>query len=137
MRYSALQSSPHTNYYEGRADADLTASLEYSVAGMAGVFQRVAGEVREQVGQPGAPEPEALRRLDRRARIVLGLFSRQESVTTAEMARALGLSPRTVRDLVGGWLPNGWLVVEDPARKSRRYHLSAEYRRFIGEITAG
>jgi len=25
----------------------------------------------------------------------------------------------------------------DPARKSRRYRLSAEYRQFIGEITAG
>ncbi|MEI2726729.1 MAG: hypothetical protein V9H26_25435 [Verrucomicrobiota bacterium] len=52
------------------------------------------------------------------------------------MARALGLSPRTVRDLVGDWLAAGWLVLTDPARKSRRYHLSAEYRQFIGEITA-
>lgn len=68
--------------------------------------------------------------------IVLGLFSRQESVTAAEMARALGLSPRTMRDLVTGWVADGWLVLADPARKSRRYHLSAEYRHFIGEITA-
>ena len=103
---------------------------------MAGVFQRLAGEVRAQAGQPGAPEPAALRRLDRRARIVLGLFSRQENVTAAEMARALGLSPRTVRDLVGGWLVDGWLVLADPARKSRRYHLSAEYRQFIGGLSA-
>ena len=134
--YAALQTHPHANYYEGRADADLTGWLEYFVGGMAAVFQRVAGEVREQAGQPGAPEPAELRRLDRRARIVLGLFSRQESVTAAEMARALGLAPRTVRDLVGGWLADGWLVLADPARKSRRYHLSAEYRQFIGEITA-
>lgn len=134
--YAALQTHPHANYYEGRADVDLTAWLEYFVGGMATLFQRVAGEVRAQVGQPAAPEPAALRLLDRRARIVLGLFSRQESVTAAEMARALGLSPRTVRDLVGDWLSAGWLVLTDPARKSRRYHLSAEYRQFIGGITA-
>jgi len=133
--YAALQTHPHANYYEGRADADLTAWLEYFVGGTAAVFERVAREVRQQARQPASPEPPALRQLDRRARIVLGLFSRQESVTAAEMARALGLAPRTVRDLVGGWLAAGWLVLADPARKSRRYHLSAEYRQFIGEIT--
>ncbi len=134
--YAALQTHSHANYYEGRAGVDLTGWLEYFVGGMAALFQRVAGEVRAQADQPAAPEPAALRQLDRRARIVLGLFSRQESVTAAEMARALGLSPRTVRDLVAGWLAEGWLVLADPARKSRRYHLSAEYRQFIGEITA-
>jgi len=134
--YAALQTHPHANYYEGRAVADLTGWLEYFVGGMAALFQHVAGEVRQLAGQPAAPEPAALRQLDRRARIVLGLFSRQESVTAGEMARALGLSPRTVRDLVTGWLADGWLVLADPARKSRRYHLSAEYRQFIGEITA-
>ena len=60
--------------------------------------------------------------IDRRARIVPGLFSRQECVTAAEMARALGLSSRPVRDLVGGWLVDGWLILADPVRRSRRYH---------------
>lgn len=62
--YAALQTHPRANYYEGRAGADLTAWLEYFIAGMATVFQRVAGEVRAQAGQPSVPEPEALRRLD-------------------------------------------------------------------------
>lgn len=54
---------------------------------MAALFQRVAGEVRQQAAAPATPEPAARRQLDRRVRIVLGLFSRQESVTAAEMAR--------------------------------------------------
>jgi len=29
-----------------------------------------------------------------------------------------------------------WLEVADPARKTRRYRLSAEYRQLIGGITA-
>jgi len=134
--YAALQTHPHHNYYEGRADADLTGWVAYFTHSMALVFKRVADEVRAQVAQPDVPEPPELRRLDRRARLALGLFTRQETVTNADMAQALGLSARTVRDLIGGWLEDGWLEVADPARKSRRYRLSAKYRQYIGEITA-
>jgi len=47
----------------------------------------------------------------------------------------LGLSPRQVRYLLNDWVEDGWLVISDAARKTRRYRLSAEYRRFIGGIT--
>ncbi len=134
--YAALQTHPHHNYYEGRTGADLTGWLAYFIHSMAVTFRRVADEVRAQAYLPATPEPSELRRLDRRARRVLELFTRQETVTTAEVARALGLSPRTVRDLIAGWLADGWLEVADPARKTRCYRLSAEYRRFIGEMTA-
>lgn len=134
--YAALQAYPHHNYYEGRAEADLTGWLTYFTHSMTAVFQRVADKVRTQAERPATPEPPELRRLDRRARLVLGLFTRQETVTNAEIARRLGLSPRTARDLIAGWLQDGWLQVADPSRKSRRYRLSAKYRRFIGEITA-
>jgi len=66
---------------------------------------------------------------------VLGLFERQEEITANEAARVLGLSPRQVRDLLNDWVEDGWLVISDTARKTRRYRLSAEYRRFIGGIT--
>jgi len=133
--YVALQTHPHHNYYEGRADTDLTGWLAYFIHGMAVTFRRVADQVRDQAGLPAVLEPPKLRRLDRRARLVLGLFTRQEIVTTAEIARALGLAPRTVRDLIAGWLADGWLAVDDPSRKTRCYRLSVEYRRFVGEIT--
>jgi hypothetical protein len=55
-------------------------------------------------------------------------------VTNAEVAQALSLSARTVRDLIVGWLADGWLEVADPARKSQRYRLSAAQR--IGGISA-
>jgi len=135
--YAALQTHPHHNYYEGRAETDLTGWLAYFLHSMAEVFRRVAAEVQTRAtSMPIAPEPPELRRLDRRARIVLGLFTHQETLASTEIARALGLSPRTTRDLVAAWVDEGWLEIADPARKTRRYRLSAEYRRFIGEITA-
>lgn len=133
--YAALQTHPHHNYYEGRATADLTAWLTYFLEAMAATFHRVAQEVRERAGQVVAPESAALRRLDRRARLVLGLFTHQETITAVDAAHALGLSPRAARDLLATWVADGWLEVADPARKSRRYRLSAEYRQFIGGIT--
>ena len=133
--YVALQTHPHHNYYEGRADADLTGWLAYFLDAMATTFRRVAQEVRGKAGQSAVPEPAALRRLDRRARLVLGLFTRQETITAVDVARALGLSPRSARDLLAAWVTDGWLEMADPARKSRRYRLSAEYRQFIGGIS--
>ena len=134
--YATLQTHPHHNYYEGRAETDLTDWVAYFARSMALVFKRVADEVRAQASQPVTPEPLELRRLDRRARMALGLFTQQDTVSNAEIARVLGLSPRTVRDLIASWLKDGWLEVADPARKSRRYRLSAKYRRYIGRITA-
>lgn len=91
----------------------------------------MASEVSEHAGQGAAPEPPQLRRLDRRARIVLGLFSRQETVTAPEMAHALGLSPRTVRDLISGWLAAGWNLLTRPANRA-----ATIYRRNIGSLSA-
>lgn len=34
------------------------------------------------------------------------------------------------------WVADGWRAVADPARKSRRYRLTAEYRRLNGGMTA-
>ena len=134
--YAALVTHPHHNYYEGRAEADITPWLAYFLKGMAAVFEAVAGEVRSSAA-PGNAEADALlQRLDRRGRMVMGLFERQEQITANDVARILGLSPRQARDLLTAWVGEGWLEVGDAARKSRRYHLSAEYRRFIGALSA-
>ena len=81
---------------------------------------------------PDEKTERLLRKLDRRARIVLGLFSRQEEITSNDVARVLGLSARQAREVLNEWLEAGWLVISSTARKTRRYRLSAEYRRFIG-----
>ena len=134
--YAALQTHPHPNYYEGRAEVDLTGWLAYFVRTMATVFNRVATRVAEKTIGSAAGTTSVPQALDRRARAVLALFARQDAVTSTDVARTLGLSPRSARDLLAGWVVDGWLVVTDPARKSRRYALSAEYRQFIGSLSA-
>jgi hypothetical protein len=65
---------------------------------------------------------------------VLGLFTHQEEITSFDAARLLGLSVRQTRDLLTEWVGQGWIEISNAARKTRRYRLSAEYRRFIGGI---
>lgn len=67
---------------------------------------------------------------------MLALFARHERITAAQAAAVLGLSPRMTRNLLRGWVADGWLIVADPARRSRAYALSARYRQFIGSFTA-
>jgi len=134
--YDALVTHPHHNYYEGRTEADITPWLAYFLKGVAAVFETVAGEVHASAISGGDETEALLRHLDRRGRMVLGLFGRQEEITANEAARVLGLSPRQVRDLLNAWVGEGWLEISEAARKTRRYRLSAEYRRFIGGISA-
>lgn len=134
--YRELSVHPHHNYYEGRAAADLTPWLTYFLGTLARVFEQVREETL-RCAREGAPaESEEARRLDRRARMVLGLFGRAEQITTAQVAQALGLSPRMARVLIREWVDDGWLVVVNPSKRKRAYGLSAQYRQYIGNLTA-
>ncbi|MCX6056885.1 MAG: Fic family protein [Chloroflexi bacterium] len=130
--YDALVTHPNHNYYFGRAEADITPWLSYNLKGMASVFESVSTEIRSQALAPDEKVESLLRKLDRRARIVLGLFSKQEEITANDVARVLGLSVRQAREVMTEWVKAGWLEVSNTARKTRKYNLSAEYRRFLG-----
>jgi hypothetical protein len=128
--HNALVTHPHHNYDEGRAAADITAWLAYFLKGMATVFEKVAEEVRASA-VPGDGKAEAfLRRLDRRGRMILGLFERHEEITANDVAGIPGLSPRQLRDLLNGWVGGG--LAGGQRRSSKDSSLS-----FIGGITAG
>ena len=92
------------------------------------------GSRRLERGVPSEPEP--LRKLDRRARIVVGLFDKADRVAAPDVARALGLSDRMVRVLLRQWVKDGWLVVADQSRKKRAYELTAVYRQYVGSLSA-
>lgn len=130
--YASLAVHKHHNYYEGRAQADLTCWLEYFTTLLADVFARAKDEAARYAKEGIPLEPELLRKLDRRARVVLGLFARKDTVITQEVAAALGLSGRMVRNLLTAWVKDGWLVVANPSNRARAYRLSAIYRKFTG-----
>ncbi len=134
--YNSLVTHPHHNYYEGREEADLTPWLEYFLQTLATVFTAAKDEALGAASRGIVVQPNALRRLDPRARVVLGLFARQEKITAHEIAAALGLSERMVRNLVNEWVEEGWLTIAQASRRARAYGLSAEYRQFIGNLSA-
>jgi Fic family protein len=134
--YDSLAVHPHHNYYEGRDTADLTSWLDYFLAVLAAAFTSTKEEIVRISREGSQGEPEALRRLDARARAVLALFARQDHITAPEVARLLGLSDRSARLLLQKWTGEGWLVVANPSRRGRIYELSASYRQLIGNSTA-
>jgi len=134
--YQALAVHPHHNYYEGRAEADLTPWLEYFMTTLADVFVSARDEALRLSTEGARAEPDELRLLDHRARVVLSLFTRTDRITSAQVAEALGLSARMARVLLREWVDEGWLVIMDPSNRKRTYGLSANYRQFIGNASA-
>ena len=134
--YRSLAVHPHHNYYEGRDTADLTSWVEYFLTVLATAFTSAKKEVLSAARENSPEEPEALRRLDARARAALALFTRQDRITAPEVARLLGLSDRTARLLLQKWTADGWLIVADPSRRGRVYELSAGYRQLVGKLSA-
>ncbi|RJQ32677.1 MAG: Fic family protein [Peptococcaceae bacterium] len=134
--YQALAVHPHHNYYMGRSGADLTGWVEYFTGVLARVFTEAKNEAIRLFKENIPQEPEQIRSLDRRARIVLWLFSKAEEITSADVASALELSQRMARELIKEWVQQGLLVPETISKKNRRYRLSAIYRQYIGNISA-
>jgi Fic family protein len=134
--YRALTVHPHYNYYFGRSEADLSPWLEYSIGTLAEVFEVVRIRAQKCAENGRQEKPEALRSLDHRARVVLGLFAEKQTITASDVAKELGLSERMARNLLTGWVEDGWLEVTNPSRRARAYSLSAKYRQYIGSLSA-
>ncbi len=125
--YRALAVGPSHNYYQGRAEADITAWVEYFCAGMADSFESVRRRAREAADRGMRDDSAALRRLDPRRRRALELFRRSVVITSRDVEGLFGVSQRTARNILSSWVSGGFVLVVDPARKSRSYRLSPEY----------
>jgi len=134
--YQALATHPEHNYYMGREQADLTAWVVYFVRAVATVFGEAQEEALRLATEGVEMEPAALRQLDRRARQVFALFAQQERITSADVAQTLGLSVRTARLLLQEWVGGGWLMMLNTSNRAREYGLSADYRQYLGRLSA-
>lgn len=125
--YRALTLGPSHNYYLGRAEADVTPFLEYFIIGMAEAFGNVRARATEAARQGTPDQSASLRELDPKQRTVLVLFNRRQTATAADIARALRLSPRTIRPLCTKWVRAGFLAVADQSRRNRQYRLAPKW----------
>ena len=114
--------------YLGRAESDITKWVEYFCVGMAESFERVKKRAEEAAGSGAQDSSHLLRRLDPRQRRALALFKDSETITSRDIEKLFSISQRTARDLLSGWEEGGFLVVADPAKKSRKYGLAGEFK---------
>ena len=70
-----------------------------------------------------------LRKLDPRQRKALQLFNQSDAITSRDVEDMFAISQRTARNLLRDWTADGFVIVLDPAKKSRKYGLAAVYKR--------
>lgn len=121
--YEALTIGPSHNYYEGRSKADITKWVEYFCEGVAESFENVRRRAQEAAGSGASDHSHGLRRLDPRQRKALELFCDSDVITSRDLEALFGISQRAVRNLLSAWVEGGFVVVSDPARKTRKYRL--------------
>jgi Fic family protein len=126
--YKALSVGPSHNYYEGRAAADITRWVEYFCDGVADSFERVKQRAEEVASGGAADQSPLLRTLDARQRKALELFRAHETITSRDVQKLFGVSQRTARVLLAAWAESGFVIVADPAKKSRKYGLARTFK---------
>ncbi len=124
--YAALTVGGH-NYYMGRAEADLTPFLTFFCEGMAEAFSVISRAIGRTPESSGGSQAALLRALDPRQRKLLPLIRSQGSATAREMAKWLGLSPRTAVKFSRVWIDDGFLEYQNPSRKVRSYKLGPRF----------
>ncbi|MBK6930664.1 MAG: Fic family protein [Saprospirales bacterium] len=129
--YEALTIGRGHNYYDGRAEADITKWVEYFCAGMAESFENVKRRAQETAGSSAQDFSSVLRRLDPRQRKALELFRHSSAITSHDVGLLFGVSDRMARNLLSAWVDDGFVVVADPSKKTRKYRLGDLYLSII------
>lgn len=130
--YEALTVGPGHNYYDGRAEADITKWVEYFCVGMAESFESVKRRAQESAGTGAQDYSPALRHLDPRQRKALELFRHSTMITSRDVGALFNISDRAARNLLSAWVNDGFVEVADNSKKGRKYWISGEFRALIG-----
>lgn len=129
--YQAISIGESHNYYEGRAQADITQWVEYFIEGMASSFEKVLERMHEAGNTGAIDQSEALRKLDPKQRKALELFQSFEIVTSSQLGELFGFKPRTSALLCQQWSEVGFLEIVDFSNRGRKYRLAQQYQNLI------
>lgn len=129
--YTALDLGPSHNYYQGRAEADITPWINYFCAGMRESFEKVKSHAFLAQSKGALDFSKELASLDPRKRKIISLFARKKTISTADIAKLLNIKPRTARALCNALAQQGFLIIANKAKKTRRYGLNPELARSI------
>ena len=130
--YAALTVGGNDDYYEGkRASADITGFLEYFVSGMADSFAKIKSHAEKAKDAGTSDQSSSLRSLNPQQRRALQLFFKNEQITALNVAEFFSVSARQARHLCGKWVESGFIVIANPAPKTRSYRLAPPYEALV------
>lgn len=131
--YQAISVGPSHNYYEGRAQADITDWINYFCAGMAESCEKIRNQARGASQRGAHDQSQQLRLLDLKKRRVLELFKQYKIVSAQQIGAVFGFKSRTSSELCRRWVDDGFIVVVDPSRKARTYQLASQFNLLLDE----
>lgn len=125
--YAALTVGPSHNYYMGRAESDITPWVDYFCAGLAKSYEDVKRRAQEAAGAGAQDHSVILRTLDPRQRRALELFRGSATITSRDVEELFKITQRAARNILSRWVQTGFVIIVDPAKKSRRYSLGPQF----------
>ncbi len=125
--YEAISIGPSHNYYEGRAEADITQWVDYFIEGMAIAFANVFKRMQQTASVETIDQSALIRTLDPKQRKALVLFQEFDTVTTRQIGSLFGFKPRTSSLLCKKWTEEQFLQIVDASKKGRTYRLAKRY----------
>lgn len=125
--YDALAVGISHNYYEGRADADVTPFLAYFCIGMADSFANIRSQAENSQSRSEPDQTALLRELTHQERKALSLFTWMKTVASSDVAKFFKITTRAASGLCLKWVNTGFLIIVDPSKKTRRYQLAEKY----------
>jgi len=132
--YNALSIGPSHNYYLGREQADITSWIDYFCRGIIDSFEKVETHALLEYHKGFEDKSKILRELDAKQQATLALFKKRKVISSKDIQTFFAISPRTARSLCLKWLQNGFLILKDPAKKSRKYELNPKLDKELFEI---
>lgn len=124
--YETLAIGPH-NYYFGRAEADISAWLDYFCQGIVDSFERVRTQAVKAYEEGKRDFSAEFNKIDPLKRLMIDYFHEHPFVTCNDIAKLLNLKPRTARALCLRWVREGFLLVRESSKKKRSYRMVSSF----------
>lgn len=129
--YEAISVGPSHNYYEGRAESDLTHWIRYFCAGMADAVESVEKHMNVAEHRGYQDDSEVLRQFDPLQKIVLILFKKEKYLTNQQISEVLQISTQVGALLCKKWVASGFIEYANSSKKARKYQLTKEFEDLI------
>jgi Fic family protein len=120
--YAAISVGNSHNYYEGRAESDITGWVEYFCDGMAVSFENVKNKA-QSLASKATDQSDYLKNLDPRKKEILKIYKQGDKLYTKDIQDVFNIGQRNASYLAQKWIKEGFLEAVNESKKNRRYEI--------------